>query len=521
MQLNMKRAELNDKGAMKEEADSNTQIRDASSDIINEEKNISKSSVANEASSFSESMGRIEDLEAEIERRKESEAKLFDSYATQTAELEQAMILLEKSKVENTGLREKLRSSEENVQAMREEIGRLNTELLKERENLALALQSEKAGSARAQNLLHEMGLRKNELRLAMEAEEKSKRAMDSLAMALKEVATEANHAKKQLSTTEEQLQIVKEEAEGLKSMLVTMEDNYKTQLNDTKKENDQLKNTADRLRLEALEALLSWNEKEIEFVKCIKKTEEEKAAALGENRRLKESLSYAEAIEQKAKDENQKLRDILKQALNEANVAKEAAGIARAENSQLKDSLAEKDKALVALAQENECLKINEAAAGKNIEELKRVISSGSKKELKSWEKSLDEKEGKNKHEMDNQKGSRRLSLDLKDLRLPGVVPGIPARPKDRDDDSDKDDALTDSIFDLVEAWPKVPHRRRTSSSCTEDGKNINFPDEFDGHDVPQFVDDLEIDRSSQSKKWVLLRKFGDILRRKNISYQ
>ncbi|KAJ6413641.1 hypothetical protein OIU84_006444 [Salix udensis] len=88
------------------------------------------------------------------------------------------------------------------------------------------------------------------------------------------------------------------------------------------------------------------------------------------------------------AKQENQKVRDILKQALNEANVAKEAAGIARDENSQLKDVLAEKDNALVFITQENENLRINEAANLEEIKELKKFLSEASEKELKVEDK-------------------------------------------------------------------------------------------------------------------------------------
>ncbi|GMH24693.1 hypothetical protein Nepgr_026536 [Nepenthes gracilis] len=413
-------------------------------------------------------MNRIKELEAEIERLKQSEAKLFDSYAAQTTQLEQATILLEKSKLENADLRGKVRSSGEMVTL-------------------------------------------KNELRLAMEAEEKGKKAMDDLAMALKEVSAEANQAKEKLSATEAQLQIVKEEADRLKSKLKSLEDNYKTLLNEAKEETDRWKNTADRHRIEAEESLLAWNVKEIEFLRCIENTEDEKTALLEENSRLRESLSAAEAMEEKARDDNQKLRDILKQALNEANVAKEAAEIARAENSQLKDSLAEKDEALAAIAEENESLKLNEAAANEIIKELKWFISSGSMKDLNTLEKPLEEKEEK-KSEKDYQKGGKRLSFDLKEVKL--AVPGILPRPEDIEGDVDKDDAVTDSMFNLVGKLAKIPHNRRTSSAFSDDGKAINL-EEFNQQEV-RHLENSDINKSSQSKRRVLLRKFGDVLRKK-----
>lgn len=459
-----------------------------------------QSSIAETATSLSDTANRVRELKADMERTKET-------YGAQTNQLEELTALLEKYKQENSELQEKLKESEENAKAMGEEIERLNSELLEERDNLALALEGEKAGLSRAQSLLDEMGSLKHELRLATEAEEKSKRAMDDLAMALKEVATEATQKKDKLSATEEQLLIVKEEVEKLKSMIVTSEENYKTLLSETKKENDRLKNTAERLRLEAEETLSAWNEKETELVKCIKKAEDEKNTAEEENKRLKESLAGAEAIKDKARDQNQKLRDIMKQALNEANVAKEAASIAKEENSNLKDSLAEKDKALVALAQENECLKINEAAANENIKELKRLVPSSSKKDPKPAEEKEAKKSDKEQHHK-----TRRLSLDLKDLIL--AVPGMSSRPKDSEDhDLDTDDALTDSIFDLVEPPPKAPHHRRTSSANTEDMDQAGV---LEQEEVPHF-DDMEIERGSQTKKRILLRRLGDLLRRKS----
>ncbi|GAB2226098.1 hypothetical protein Drorol1_Dr00021888 [Drosera rotundifolia] len=262
---------------------------------------------------------------------------------------------------------------------------------------------------------------------------------------------------------------------EKLKFMIVASEENYKTLLSKTKKENDRLKNTAERLRLEAEETLSAWNEKETELVKCIKKAEDEKNTAEEENKRLNELLAEAEAIKDKARDENQKLRDIMKQALNEAN--------------------------------ENECLKINEAAANENIKELKHLVPSSSKKDPKPAEEKEAKKSDKEQHHK-----TRRLSLDLKDLIL--AVPGMSSRPKDSEDhDLDTDDALTDSIFDHVEPPPKAPHHRRTSSANTEDMDQAGV---LEQEEVPHF-DDMEIERGSQTKKRVLLSRLGDLLRRKS----
>ncbi|KAK9949485.1 hypothetical protein M0R45_005003 [Rubus argutus] len=126
------------------------------------------------------------------------------------------------------------------------------------------------------------------------------------------------------------------------------------------------------------------------------------------------------------SKEENSKLRDILKQALNEANVAKEAAAIARAENSQLKDSLEEREAALNFLTRENENYRVNEIAANENIKELKRLLIESSQKDCKREEREKPplrdvKKEAKEKTPTRSRRRrlrTQRKSLGIKHLR-------------------------------------------------------------------------------------------------------
>ncbi|KAK9670693.1 hypothetical protein RND81_13G218700 [Saponaria officinalis] len=179
------------------------------------------------------------------------------------------------------------------------------------------------------------------ELKRATQAEDHNKKAMEDLALALKEVAAESNTAKENLLSTEQQLDAVKEEATYLKKMVKSTEDTYEAVFKEQKKENDRLINIVNRLRVEAEESQLAWSCKELEFVKCIKKSEDDKNVVEAENSKLIQCLMEAQETSDRYKEESSKLRDILKQAINEANVAKEAASLARTENSFLKDSLA------------------------------------------------------------------------------------------------------------------------------------------------------------------------------------
>lgn len=428
---------------------------------------------------LSDSKIRIQELEEEIKKGKESNTKMFDSLVAQTKQLEQTKILLEEAKLEIASLNERMKK-----------------------------LEGEKIASLKVKTQSEEMEMLKNELKLVTEAEENGKKAMDDLALALKEVATEASQGKEKLRVIQAELENTKEEGENLKVMLKSKGEMYKELLGEARKEADRYKNTAERLRLEAEESLLAWNGKETGFVDCIKKAEEERFAA-------QEEITAAEKNAMASKEENQKLRDILKQALNEANVAKEAAGIARAENSQLKDSLAEKEDALNFLTQEYEHLRINEAAAFENIKELKRLLSEALTKELKKdqdKEKSPTKESKKEdyKEHKDGNKLSKAFSFSLKELKLANKHRDVGEHPEN-------DEALTSSIFDNLSSSDSATHLRKKPSSVFRDGGQTLHSDDFDHLDGTHFDHDPDNDKGSRKKR-ALLRRFGDLIRRSRV---
>ncbi|KAL2521681.1 putative WEB family protein [Forsythia ovata] len=456
---------------------------------------------------------------------------MIDSLAIQSKEFEETKNELEESKHEITSLRKKIESLENlaeenrNVSANRyncdsgeEDIKDHESELQSMKENLALAEEGEKQASLKAKSP-HEIELLKNELKLAIEAEEKSAKAMEDLALALKEVATEANQAKEKLNNSQMELVQVRSEAEGLKAMVQSTKERYRTLLDEAKQEAELYRNAADRLKLEAEESLLAWNGKEMGFIGCIKRSEEEKATVQRECTKLRESLKAAEHTSMVAREETFKLRDILKQAINEANAAKVAAGIAMDENSQLKDCLSEKDDALLFLTRENERLRINEAAARENMKEYKKLLSTAST-ELKIEDKeqyimlkppdSMD-------HEHGDENMNRTFSFNLEDLKFMNDLED--AFEKDLDEDPEKAEALKGSIFDAnaetPKAEPRTPqsassHRRLYSSPFTDDGGTPNLED-FDHLDIPH--DDPDSDRNSHRRRRTMFRRVGDLL--------
>ncbi|KAI6692118.1 hypothetical protein NL676_019828 [Syzygium grande] len=499
-----------------------------------EEELSEKRGVEAEADSLSKS--RIRELEEELRNGKESERKTFESLQTK--------ISLEEAKLEIGSLREKLGRPEEqprqngkatnvsrncfkdNVSA-KQTLESLRSELQSTKESLSRSQEGEKNASSTVQDLLDKIGKLKNELKSANEAEENSKKAMDDLALALKEVAMETNQVKLKLDVTQAELEHWRGEAKMSTEKLKNTEDKFKELLDESRKETEQYKNTSERLRLEAEESLLAWNGKETGFVGCIRRAEDEKTATQQENIRLAESLKAADRMVKGSREENIKLRDILKQALNEANVAKEAASIARAENSQLKDEMAEKDDALNFLSREIESLRINEAAMMENITVLKKLLSEKDNKtddeEIARKSKALSSNTASEKEHKEGSRLGKAFSFNLKDLivnsRHKDSSDNLENKEKDEDEDDEDNpeeiDPLKGSIFDVMDSPGSAGHhRKKPSSAFTINGETINSED-LDGLDSPHF-NDLESERLHRRKR-ALLNRFTDIIRRRS----
>ncbi|XP_020255778.1 putative WEB family protein At1g65010, chloroplastic isoform X2 [Asparagus officinalis] len=285
----------------------------------------------------------LDALEKKVEKAKESERKMLEAMISQTKQLEQTKILLEEAKLEIRSLHDNIKSLEENSSC-------------NIRENIEKQQRPSDVIPAR-----EEIISLKNELKLATRAEEKSKKAMDDLAVALKEVTTEVSQMKAELSTTQSELEKAKLESERSKSLVKITDDKLRAALED-----------AERLRLDSEDYVAGWKEKEHGIMSCIKMSEEENAKLKLENKKLLESLRGS-------REETSKLRDIVKQALNEATVVKEALEIVRNENSHLKDLLSVKESSLQCIKQEFECLKVSEAAAVDSVKELKGFLDVAS----------------------------------------------------------------------------------------------------------------------------------------------
>ncbi|XP_042039911.1 WEB family protein At3g02930, chloroplastic-like isoform X2 [Salvia splendens] len=367
---------------------------------------------------------KAQELERELERKTMAESSM-------ARQLDSAMFELEESKIEIASLHEKIDGLEDLCHRIgkeatdNEEVRDLKSKLLK-------AQEAETRAVSKAESLADEMEVLKGEWKFSMEGEDKSSKAMEDLAMALKEVATESNKAKMELIAKEAEVERMKEELAEAKA-------------------------AAERLRAETEETLLAWNAKEIGFMSCIKRAEEERALAQIESHKSAESLKAAENMTRSAQEETYKLQDILKQAINESNAAKAASGLVRDENSLLKDCLAEKEEALHFTSQENERLRISKAAAQEHVKQLKQMLT------LASADIKIDDKDEigfvmftDSGHD-GNEGEDRKYSFDMDEVQF---INEAEDGDEDEDEDPEKAEALRGSIFDTSVETPKTEAR-------------------------------------------------------------
>ncbi|OAY84483.1 hypothetical protein ACMD2_15475 [Ananas comosus] len=426
------------------------------------------------------SSDRVRVLEKEVEKAKQSERKMLESLVSQTKQLEQTKISLEEAKLE-------IRNLEASASSASRSSRNLQTHL---RNN----------GFSNAFAGEEEIKVLKNELKLATEAEEKSNKAMDDLAIALKEVTTEANQVKGKLSVKEMELENAKAEAKKLKASVEIMEEKLRL-----------AREEAERLKLEADEAVAAWNERESGFIDCMKNSEDETNKLKQENMKLIESQRVV-------REENSKLRDILKQAVSEAAVVKEELEIARNENSHLKDILSEKENALQSIKQEYECIKVSEAAAQDSLKELKSMLDTTSTYSTKTPSSVDNGSTGQPNGSSTNVKSSEGTN-GFQSNRWNGENSRVK---KGRRHSIGEPAKFNGSMFDLEGSLEKSTDRKFASQSNVADMRAVTsmvvdeFEDEFD------YIDRSHLDgteySAKQKKKKTILRKFGDIFRRKSL---
>ncbi|KAM3231090.1 hypothetical protein ACQJBY_061323 [Aegilops geniculata] len=273
----------------------------------------------------------IETLEARLDASRESESRMLESLSLQTKQLEITKMALEEARID--------------VALLRDTVQRL--------EASAVSVAAAKPRGRYDRELQRVSG----ELRVALAAEEKNKRAMEELVLALKEVNAELHTTRQQLARAQHESETARLESDRLHVSLKRRDDKVRA-----------LSDEVARLRSDADEAFATFRGKEAGFTACMKSSEAELAASRRENARLLES-------QRSGRHEVAKLRDILKQAVKDTKFVKEALEEARSENAALKEMVGSKDTAVKSSKEELECLRVSEAAARDSVKELQSLL--------------------------------------------------------------------------------------------------------------------------------------------------
>jgi chromosome segregation ATPase len=398
--------------------------------------------------SLKDSMDQVEIWEREIERAKESERNMLESLIFQTKQLEQTKISLEEAKLEIRSLK----SKEEEVETL------------------------------------------KLRVRLALESEEKSKKAMDDMATALNDVSAEAKQVKTWLSAAESELEKTKSEVEAAVFSLKAAEERLNLEVEET-----------ERLKFEKEESASAWSERERLFVSCMKEFESEINKGKQENLKLMESQRVI-------RDENARLREMLKQAVNEVSSLKETLKTERDENSRLKESISEKERAFQTVKQDYECLKVSERSARDSLKELENMLDSNptpNKSPIQYPTPKIDEEE-----EEEEKQNPKPQAVPVRDRRR-SIGVGEPSKINRFSESARFDPFVTSTRKDRVFAsLSNIADMKAATARAVVQELGDDQYDYIDGAHL------VGMDPYGKHKKKPILRRFGDIFRRKSVGY-
>jgi len=214
-----------------------------------------------------------------------------------------------------------------------------------------------------------------NELENSRDEEEKSKKAMESLASALHEVSVEAREAKEKLLSSQAEHENYETQIADLKSVLKATNEKYENMLDDAKHEIHLLTNTIQQSKNEFEDSKAEWEQKELHLVDCVKQSEEDNSSREKEIKRLVNLLKQTQEEACAGKEEEAQLKESLQEVEAEVIHLQEALGKAKAESMKLKQSSLDKENELQSIIHENEELQTRESVSLKKVEELSKLL--------------------------------------------------------------------------------------------------------------------------------------------------
>ncbi|KAF5735313.1 WEB family protein [Tripterygium wilfordii] len=491
----------------------------------------------------------LHDAESEIAALKEKVGLLEMTIGRQRGDLQESEHRLDKAKVESSEMAKKVES--------------LKSELETFKEEKVQALNNEKLAASSVQTLLEEKHKLINELENSRDEEEKSKKAMESLASALHEVSAEAREAKEKLLSSQVEQANYEAQIDDLKLVIKATNEKYESMLEDAKHETDVLTKTIEQSRDELQKSKAAWEKKELHLMSSVKKSEEESSSLGREVDRLLNLHKQTEEETCAAKEVEAQLKDSLKEVESEVICLQEALSQAKAENMKLKENLLDKENELQGIIQENDDVRNREAISLEKVEVLSKLLEEATSKketeengELTDSEKDYDllpkvvEFSEENGHAIEEKpkvdlpaQQHKETQKDVakeenngvhnEDVPIEAVrVENVNGKPKE-DNIKEKEDDTVEVEFKMwesckIEKKEFSPEREPEQESLEEEvdskvdgGENL---DQINGLSSAENGDDGGSSPSKQQqpkKKKPLFRKFGGLLKKKGTSNQ
>lgn len=370
--------------------------KEASIEQLNVELEAAKMAESYARSLVKEWKNRVEELEMRVEEANKLERSASESLNSVMKQLEGNNDLLHDAESEVLSLKEKvglleitigrqkgdLEESESRLDMAREEsseiakkVESLKSELETVKEEKAHALDNEKLAASSVQTLLEEKNKLMNELENSRDEEEKSKKAMESLASALHEVSVEAREAKEKLLSSQAEHENYETQIADLKLVLKATNEKYENMLDDAKHEIHLLTNTIQQSKNEFEDSKAEWEQKELHLVDCVKQSEEDNSSREKEIIRLVNLLKQTQEEACAGKEEEAQLKESLQEVEAEVIHLQEALGKAKAGSMKLKESLLDKENELQSIIHENEELQTRESVSLKKVDELSKLL--------------------------------------------------------------------------------------------------------------------------------------------------
>ncbi|XP_030532843.1 WEB family protein At5g16730, chloroplastic-like isoform X1 [Rhodamnia argentea] len=554
--------------------------REASIEQLNVELEAAKMAESYAHSLVEEWKNKVQDLEISVEEANKLEKSASESLTSVMKQLERSNDLLHDAESEVAALKEKvgllelttgkqtgdLQASEHRLDEVKEEnlemgkmIESLRTELNTVREEKTRAVNNEKLAASDVKSLLEEKTKLVSDLKISKEEEEKSKKAMESLASALHEVSAEARDTKEKLVCIQIEHENCESQMEDLELVLKATNEKCETMLDDAKHEMDILAAAVEQSKNEYENSKAEWEQKELHLVDCVKQSEEEKNGLQKERERLLNLLKQAEENAGAANQEEALLKDSLNKAEAEVTYLQEALGGAKAESMKFKESLLDKENELQGILQENEELRTREAASLAKADELSKLLEEARVKlhseengELSDTEKDYDllpkvvefsEENGHGREEkhmvetppkdeesrVENFPEQNNVSEDVSDPMV--VAKSECMNGKTEDESKGKEEKSVEVEYKMwesckIEKKEFSPEREPEQESVEEEADlkadGGGSCDQINGTNSSENINDGGSSPSKQQnpkKKKPLLRKFGSLLKKKGAS--